>query len=378
MRTVDAAGLAIGGDAPPRIMGVVNVSPESPYDPSVHTESDQAAAYVDSMIDDGADIVDVGLATANKRFEPLTATDELERLDLAADTISSVSGDAVFSIETRYHEVAAAAIDRGFELVNDVCGFADPDLPVVCADHEIAVVKMASPPDLERPGAIASVEEIHEAIQRGGFTDKTIIDPAFGGWTDEKTLEDDRDTFRRLVEFWAYDRPILVSINRKNFLRDLADRSTEDALPVSLAATSLAVERGASIIRTHDVGPTRDAAIIGHELGHSPVDGYVAGHRVSELETGQLLALQRQLTEAGIDAARATDWAWRAFAISNLEVDEWTVETLESAGVTVVQGDRLIIVGSIRSLMRLGSLATQLPEPVADVVSEIATTVYHR
>ncbi|MFB6202312.1 MAG: dihydropteroate synthase, partial [Halorhabdus sp.] len=75
---------------------------------------------------------------------------------------------------------------------------------------------------------------------------------------------------RRLGEFRDLGRPILVSINRKNFLRELAGRSTEAALPVSLAATALAVERGANVIRTHDVSETRDAAIIGHELGADP------------------------------------------------------------------------------------------------------------
>ena len=83
MRTVDAAGLDIGDDSPPRIMGVLNVSKESPYDPSVFADPGEAAAYVDDMIAEGADIVDIGLESANKRFEVLSAEGELERLDTA-------------------------------------------------------------------------------------------------------------------------------------------------------------------------------------------------------------------------------------------------------------------------------------------------------
>ncbi len=267
MQNVDAAGVGIGDDYPPRMMGVLNVSEESPYDPSVYNDPGEAATYVDEeLIDEGADIVDVGLESANKRFEVLSAEEELDRLDVALETMASTSGDVVWSIETRYHEVADEALSSGFDMVNDICGFADPAMPDVCREHDAAVSKMASPPDLERPGALTDVEAIYDALANNGFTDKTILDPAFGGWSEEKTLDDDRETFRRLREFRGYGRPLLVSINRKNFLRDVADRSTEEALPVSLAATSMAVERGAHVIRTHDVAATRDAALIGAEF----------------------------------------------------------------------------------------------------------------
>jgi dihydropteroate synthase len=280
MQNVDAAGLDIGDDYPPRIMGVLNVSAESPYDPSVFNDPGEAAAYVDeSLIEEGADIIDIGLESANKRFGVLSVEEELARLDTAVETIASVSGDAVFSIETRYHEVAEAALDAGFDMVNDICGFADPEMPHVCEEYAAAVVKMASPPNLEQPGAIESVEDIYEALKMNGFTDRTIIDPAFGGWSEEKTLEDDRETFRRLREFRELNRPILVSINRKNFLRELAGRSTDDALPVSLAATAMAIERGAHVVRTHDVAETRDAAIIGRELSEPTMARHQHRHR---------------------------------------------------------------------------------------------------
>ncbi|MEZ3143797.1 dihydropteroate synthase [Halobaculum sp. MBLA0143] len=267
MRTVDAAGLSIGDDHPPRIMGVLNVSEESPYDPSVYDDPGEAAQYVDEeLIDEGADIVDIGLESANKDLDVLGPDEELERLDTAIQTIESVSGDAVFSIETRYHEVADEALSRGFDMVNDICGFADPEMPRVCRDHDAAVSKMASPPNLERPGAIEDVDEIYDALAQNGFTDKTIVDPAFGGWSEAKTHADDRETFRRLREFRGYARPMLVSINRKSFLKTIAGRDTEGALPVSLAATSMAVERGAHVIRTHDVAETRDAALVGAEF----------------------------------------------------------------------------------------------------------------
>jgi dihydropteroate synthase len=317
MRNVDAAGLGIGDDYPPRVMGVLNVSEESPYKPSVFDDPSEAAAYVDDhLIGEGADIVDVGLESANKRFEVLSAADELARLDTAIETIESVSGEAVFSIETRYHEVAEAALSRGFDMVNDICGFADPEMPCVCEEFDAAVVKMASPPDLERPGAVEEVDDIYDALSLNGLTEKTIVDPAFGGWSEAKTLAHDRETFHRLREFRGYGQPILVSVNRKNFLRDLAGRSTEAALPVSLAATSLAVERGAHVVRTHDVAETRDAALVGYEFRRDRLSDPEAG--VEELDVTTTREVERHLARLGADAGHAQEAVVRVFELPRL------------------------------------------------------------
>nr|WP_254862921.1 dihydropteroate synthase [Halovivax gelatinilyticus] len=287
MNTVDAAGLAIGDGHPPRIMGVLNVSEESPYDPSVYDDPEEAARYVDeALIDEGADIVDVGLESANKRFEVLSAEEELERLSTALETIERVTGDAIFSIETRYGVVADEALAGGFDMVNDICGFADPSMPEVCRDHDAAVVKMASPPDLDRPGAVSDVDwaerkspewaaeadvvdELLAALSETPLTEKTIVDPAFGGWSERKTLRDDRETLARLEAFHDLGHPVLVSINRKNFLGEIVDRPTDERLPASIAGTALAVDRGADVIRTHDVAATRDAALIGDAFGRT-------------------------------------------------------------------------------------------------------------
>ncbi|MEZ3165471.1 dihydropteroate synthase [Halorubrum sp. RMP-47] len=326
MRNVDAAGLGIGDDHPPRIMGVLNVSEESPYDPSVYDDPGEAAAYVDEeLIGEGADIVDVGLESANKDLDVLSAEQELDRLDTAIETLESTSGDAVWSIETRYHEVADEAISRGFDMVNDICGFADPEMPCVCREHDVAVSKMASPPDLERPGAIEDVDDIYEALSMNGFTDKTILDPAFGGWSAAKTHDDDRETFHRLREFRGYGRPLLVSINRKSFLRTVAGRSTEEALPVSLAATSMAVERGAHVIRTHDVAETRDAALIGAEFARDRYSGRGDDAvTVEELDVTTVRETERHLDRIG--AAGATQG-------SNAVADSAVVRTFELSGL---------------------------------------------
>jgi dihydropteroate synthase len=379
MRTVDAAGLEIGDDSPPRIMGVLNVSQESPYDPSVFADPGEAAAYVDEMIDEGADIVDIGLESANKQFEVLSPEGELDRLDTAVAAMESTGGDAVFSIETRYHEVAEAALSRGFDMVNDICGFADPEMPRVCAEYDVAVSKMASPPDLERPGAIEDVDDIYAALGRNGLTDKTIIDPAFGGWSEAKTLADDREAFRRLREFRAIGHPVLVSINRKNFLRDIAGRSTDEALPVSLAATAMAVERGAHVIRTHDVAETRDAALVGDTFTRDRTVETVGGVRVEEHDVITPGDAQRHIDRVrsgqpepetvGTDPATGdgTTAVSRVYTLSGLDgTARQQLERLAPDHGVFVAGadsaDELLLAGSVESLR---SLAVAVEEPSA-------------
>jgi dihydropteroate synthase len=372
MRTVDAAGLKIGDGHPSRIMGVLNVSRESPYDPSVFADPGEAAAYVDGMIDEGADIVDIGLESANKQFEVLSPEGELDRLDTAVAAMESTSGDAVFSIETRYHEVAEAALEQGFDMVNDICGFADPEMPRVCADYDVAVSKMASPPDLERPGAIEDVDDIYDALGHNGLTEKTLVDPAFGGWSEEKTVADDRETFRRLREFRAVGHPILVSINRKNFLRDIADRPTEEALPVSLAATAMAVERGAHVVRTHDVAETRDAALVGDTFTRDRTTETVGDVQVEELDVTAVGEAGRHLERvSGTPAVTDEDTAAavsRVYSLSGLdsEARDRLRALATDRGVLVTGGpetgtNELLLAGSVRSLRDLASAAESGP-----------------
>jgi len=377
MQTVDAAGLSIGDDHPPRIMGVLNVSKESPYSPSVYDDPAEAAEYVDEeLIGEGADIVDVGLESANKRLDVLSAEAELDRLDTAIETVESVSGDAVFSIETRYAEVAEAAIEGGFDMVNDICGFADPAMPEVCREYDVAVAKMASPPDLERPGAVEEtdwaarrspewadsadyVDQVYEALEQNGLTEKTIVDPAFGGWSEAKTIADDHATFERLREFRGFGRPILVSINRKNFLRTIADRSTEDALPVSLAATAMAVERGARVVRTHDVEETVDAAKIGAAFTER---AFVAADDVSvtELDARRATEVARHLETLGAPTDGSEGYVSRVFEVSGLapETVSELAEVAESSGLAVSAGESGVLVGGRPDALR--NLAGQL------------------
>ncbi|SFB72881.1 Dihydropteroate synthase [Halobiforma haloterrestris] len=303
MRTVEIGDMPVGDGHPPRVMGVLNMSVESNYDPSVHGGVSEAVRHVEEeMVPEGADIIDIGLQSANPKNDWLPEEVERDRLAKALAVVDEVDADVAFSIETRYAGVAEEAIQGGFDLVNDVCGFADPEMPKVCEEYDVPVVKMASPPDIKKPGHLKTIDDIFEALERGGFTDKTIIDPAFGGWYDERTYEDNWEMFRRLREFRAFGRPILTATNREDFLGDLAGRpETEDQLPVSLAAATMEVERGAHIIRTHDVAATKDVVQVAHALGdersiRDDEPRVVELRNVSERELERTLSLRENAT----------------------------------------------------------------------------------
>jgi len=322
---VDIAGLPVGDGHPPRIMGVLNMSVESNYSPSTWGDVDAAVEHAEQMVDNGADIIDVGLQSSNPK-NPWQAVDtELERLERALDVVDAADVDAVWSIETRYAEVADAALSGGFDMVNDVCGFADPEMPEVCAAHDAAVVKMASPPDIQSPGHLKSIDDCFAALERGGFTEKTIIDPAFGGWYDEKTHADNWEMFRRMREFRAFGRPILTATNREDFLGAIADRpETENQLAVSLAAATMEVERGADIVRTHDVPETADVAAVAEFLGDGESGSGDTDAAVAELPNVVPREAERNVGLRGHNGVAPGEVATLSFRTSGVPADTRT------------------------------------------------------
>ncbi|MHB9288402.1 dihydropteroate synthase [Halobacteriales archaeon Cl-PHB] len=339
MRTVEIGDMPVGDGHPPRIMGVLNMSVESNYDPSTYGDADTAAEFAETeLVAKGADIVDIGLQSSNPKNDWMPPEVELDRLSGALEVLDDVDApEAYFSIETRYAEVAEEAIQGGFDLVNDVCGFADEQMPEVCSDYDVPVVKMASPPSIKKPGHLKTPDDIFEALERGGFTDKTIIDPAFGGWYDERTWEDNWELFRRLREFRAFGRPILTATNREDFLGDIADRpETEDQLAVSLAAATMEVERGADIVRTHDVPETKDIVQVAHFLGDDRVKGEDGGSPSAVPVPGVGPAeLERARQVSAETAGDPEEVATHALRIGDLDpdLDDWLLTWADDHGL---------------------------------------------
>lgn len=344
MQTVEIGDLVVGDGYEPKIMSVLNMSENSGYKPSVHTEAERAAKVVDEeLVPAGADIIDIGLQSANPKYETKPVEYELQRLETAAKVLDHVKNDTIFSLETRYSEVAEAGIQNGFDIINDVCGFADTEMRSVCEDYDVPVIKMASPPDLKRPGALKTIDDVFEALERGGFTDRTIIDPAFGGWYDGKTYEDNWEMFRRLSEFRAFGRPILTATNREDFLGDLAGRpETENQLAVSLAAATLEVDRGAHIIRTHDTRETRDVVKIAHALSkpRTAHSSSVTINEVADVTRQEFARYISQSTEfyGNTDSGVATAFIIRNIPEGEKDVIMNAVELTELTAAVITDG----------------------------------------
>ncbi|MFW5919389.1 MAG: dihydropteroate synthase, partial [Halanaeroarchaeum sp.] len=188
-----------------------------------------------------------------------------------------------------------------------------------------------------------------------------------------KTLADDRETFYRLREFRALDRPILVSINRKNFLKAIADRETDEALPVSLAATSMAVERGAHIVRTHDVEATRDAALVGRALA---ADSVQTTH-VEERDVGREAELRRHVERVGGDWEAVAGRTGKVLTVRGLpDGDRERLRALAAdRGIAASGRGQLLLVGPVAAFDRLRQALEGVSGPLSAVEDDFGAIV---
>lgn len=267
-------GVEIGADRPVRLVGVLNVSPESFYAGSVVTEPEALLSLARTMASEGAEILDVGArSTAPYRPTALSLEEELERTRKALDLLVR-EVPVPISVDTRSAKVAREALRLGARILNDTSGLReDPEMPHVAADAE-GVVLMA----LEKgPWSGDPVEEcerlLEEALERalraGIPGHRIVLDPGIGFFRQGPVSWDevDRRLLRGLPRLSRLGRPLLVGVSRKSFLGRWTGRTRpEDRLWASLAATTAAVLSGAAAVRTHDVGPTRDAVRVAERL----------------------------------------------------------------------------------------------------------------
>jgi dihydropteroate synthase len=248
-------------------MGVLNVTPDSFSDGGVHLDPDVAAAAARRMVQEGAAIVDVGGESTRPGAAGVSAHEELRRV---APVLDRLGGEISLSIDTSKAEVARAALERGAILVNDVTALrGDPELAGVVADAGayLCLMHMQGEPRTmqEAPGYADVAAEVAEflaerldfAVAHGIPEERICLDPGIGFG---KTVEHNLELVRRLDVLLALGRPVLVGFSRKSSLRRLT--GSDDLLGASVAAAVAAYERGAAILRVHDVRPTVDALTV--------------------------------------------------------------------------------------------------------------------
>jgi dihydropteroate synthase len=252
----------------PLVMGVLNVTPDSFSDGGRYLEAEAAVAHGLRLAQEGADVIDVGGESTRPGAEPVGEQEELRRVLPVVERLAAEL-ETPLSIDTSKAGVARRAIEAGAGFLNDVTALTgDPDMAEVAAGSgvEVCLMHMQGTPRSmqEDPRYEDVVSEVAAFLEQRlqfatdcGIAEQRIwLDPGIGFG---KALEHNLELLRRLDEIVALGRPVLVGASRKRFIGALTGKPEAQRLGGSLAAALIAFERGAAMLRVHDVAPTRDA-----------------------------------------------------------------------------------------------------------------------
>jgi dihydropteroate synthase len=266
----------------PRVMGIVNVTPDSFSDGGRFLDPERAIAHGRRLVAQGADILDIGGESTRPGAQAVSAEDELGRVE---PVVAGLAGTAPVSIDTSTALVAAAALDRGAEIVNDVTALrADPDLAGLCAERGCTVVLMhmlGSPRTMQDDPRYEDVVDevrrflagrVEAAVSAGVAEERIWVDPGIGFG---KTVEHNLELLRRLREIATLGRPVVIGSSRKRFLGEITGRELGERLGGTIASNVLALAAGADVFRVHDVAEARQAldaaeAILGRRDWREP------------------------------------------------------------------------------------------------------------
>lgn len=257
---------------PYRVVGIVNVTPDSFSDGGRYMEPNAAVARALELEREGAAYIDVGGESTRPGAESVSAAEELRRVMPVIEGLRATGLRAAISIDTSKVAVARAAIAAGASLVNDVTAFrAEPELASLVAELEVDCCLMhmrGDPRTMQREvhydDVVAEVLEFLEqrvgyALAAGIARERITIDPGIGFG---KSVEHNLELLSRLEEITALGLPVLIGTSRKSFLGVVTGKPSDDRLPGTIATCVMAFERGASMFRVHDVGPVADALAV--------------------------------------------------------------------------------------------------------------------
>lgn len=258
-------------------MAILNLTPDSFYAASRVAPGDPEAVVRRCVeaVEAGADILDLGAESTRPGSQPLSAEQEQARLLPALGAVRRALPEAVLSVDTRHAATAAAALDAGADILNDVSGGGDGDMLPSLARSRCGVVLMHTRgefatmqklPPLENPRA--TVEAGLEALAARALAadidrERVVLDPGFGFG---KNMDENFPVLAGLDRLHALGHPLLVGLSRKSFLRGDRQAAPEQRLAASLAGATAAVLAGAHLVRVHDVRPTIEAVRIADRL----------------------------------------------------------------------------------------------------------------
>ena len=251
----------------PRIMGILNVTPDSFSDGGRFTTLDAARSQAQRMLEEGASMIDVGGESTRPGAEAVDAQQELDRVIPVIEAIAQLS-DVIVSIDTSKPDVMREAVNAGARMINDVNALRAQGALTMAAQLQVPVCLMhmqGTPRTMQAAPVYTDVvaeviqfltERMEACLAAGLAADQLIIDPGFGFG---KTVAHNLTCMKHLPALVELGYPVLVGASRKSTIGSILDKTVDERLYGSLALASLAVWQGASIIRVHDVGPTADA-----------------------------------------------------------------------------------------------------------------------
>ncbi|HEX3294182.1 MAG TPA: dihydropteroate synthase [Solirubrobacterales bacterium] len=254
-----------------RIMGIVNVTPDSFSDGGEFLDPERAIAHGGELAAEGADVLDIGGESTRPGAEGVIAEEELARVAPVIEALARDHGPAI-SIDTSKLAVAEAALSLGARMVNDVTALrAEPDLAALCAERrcELVLMHMRGDPRTMQENPVYEdvvddvkaflAERIEFAVSQGVAEERIWIDPGIGFG---KTVEHNLELHRRLRELGELGRPIAFGSSRKSFIGRLTGADVEHRLGGTIASNVIAYANGASMLRVHDVAPMRQALTV--------------------------------------------------------------------------------------------------------------------
>ena len=262
------------------IMGILNVTPDSFSDGGQHNSIAAAVAHTRSMLEQGAHIIDIGGESTRPGAEPVSEAEEEARTAPVIAALRKEFPNALLSIDTRHPAVAAAALQAGADIVNDITGLASAEMRSLCAAHPCGIILMhmqGTPQTMQIAPTYTDVvaevraffeERLAVAQQSGIVPARICLDPGIGFG---KTTQHNLELIRHLSSLRVQNCPIMMALSRKRFLGELiADPQLAKTSPLPTVTMSLlAAENGANLHRVHDVAPLHHALTLRNALLHS-------------------------------------------------------------------------------------------------------------
>jgi dihydropteroate synthase len=269
VRTLDCAGRALVLDRP-RIAGVVNVTPDSFSDGGKYLDPARAIAHALKLAEEGADLLDIGSESTRPGADVVSADEEISRVVPVIEALAKQTSLPI-AIDTSKPEVMRAAVAAGAGMINDVRALRGDGALDAAADLKVPICLMhmlGEPRTMQDDPLYDEVvsdvrrflaERIFACEMSGIDKKKLIVDPGFGFG---KTLEHNLALLRSLDQFAALGVPLMVGLSRKSMIGTLTGAAMNDRTAGSVAAALIAVQKGAAIVRVHDVAATRDALAV--------------------------------------------------------------------------------------------------------------------